>query len=132
MLNTKILIYNPDFNRTEFHTVRNESGRIVLTAKQWIERMNADMIREGIPMSERLKKLRRVAYYLVDGEEYPCIFPKEAILENKLYSTEKTYTVWLNAKTKKVFDPYATTTCILGLLFSIGCFAVIVMFLLQK
>lgn len=28
-----------------------------------IESMNADMIREGIPMSERLKKLRSVAYY---------------------------------------------------------------------
>ncbi len=146
-------LYNPDFNRMEFHTVRNEPGRLVLTAKQWIERMhaigitshagryggtyahsdiasefaswispeltpqeinykyaseadmlnmtlfgktakqwrdetgnkkenmrdyasveqliilvnvesmNADMIREGIPMSERLKKLRNVAYY---------------------------------------------------------------------
>lgn len=28
-----------------------------------IESMNADMIRDGIPMSERLKKLRNVAYY---------------------------------------------------------------------
>lgn len=28
-----------------------------------IESMNADMIREGIPMGERLKKLRSVAYY---------------------------------------------------------------------
>ena len=28
-----------------------------------IESMNADMIREGIPMSKRLKKLRSVAYY---------------------------------------------------------------------
>ncbi len=34
-------LYNPNFNRTEFHTVRNESGRLVLTAKQWIERMHA-------------------------------------------------------------------------------------------
>ena len=25
--------------------------------------MNADMIRDGIPMSERLKKIRSVAYY---------------------------------------------------------------------
>ena len=72
----------------EFHTVKNEPGHLVLTAKQWrdetgnkkenmrdyasvepliilvnIESMNADMIREGIPMSERLKKLRSVAYY---------------------------------------------------------------------
>lgn len=34
-------LYNPDFNRMEFHTVRNEPGRLILTAKQWIERMNA-------------------------------------------------------------------------------------------
>ena len=34
-------LYNPNFNRMEFHTVRNEPGRLVLTAKQWIERMNA-------------------------------------------------------------------------------------------
>jgi len=34
-------LYNPNFNRTEFHTVRNEPGRLILTAKQWIERMNA-------------------------------------------------------------------------------------------
>ena len=34
-------LYNPNFNRMEFHTVRNEPGRLVLTSKQWIERMNA-------------------------------------------------------------------------------------------
>lgn len=34
-------LYNPDFNRMEFHTVRNEPGRLVITPKQWIERMNA-------------------------------------------------------------------------------------------
>ena len=28
-------LYNPNFNRTEFQTVRNEPGRLVLTAKQW-------------------------------------------------------------------------------------------------
>lgn len=32
---------NPNFNRMEFQTVRNERGRIFLTPKQWIERMNA-------------------------------------------------------------------------------------------
>jgi hypothetical protein len=25
----------------EFHTVRNEPGRLVMTASQWIEKMNA-------------------------------------------------------------------------------------------
>lgn len=34
-------IYNPNFNRMEFHTVRNESGRLVMTPTRWIERMNA-------------------------------------------------------------------------------------------
>ena len=34
-------LYNPDFNRMEFHTVRNEPGRLVMTATQWIEKMNA-------------------------------------------------------------------------------------------
>ena len=34
-------INNPNFNRMEFHTVRNEPGRLVMTSKQWIERMDA-------------------------------------------------------------------------------------------
>lgn len=34
-------IYNPNFNRMEFHTVRNESGRLVMTPTRWIENMNA-------------------------------------------------------------------------------------------
>ncbi len=34
-------LYNTEFNRMEFHTVRNEPGRLVMTPTQWIERMNA-------------------------------------------------------------------------------------------
>ena len=34
-------LYNPNFKRMEFHTFRSEPGRLVLTAKQWISRMNA-------------------------------------------------------------------------------------------
>lgn len=34
-------IHNPDFNRMEFQSVRNERGRLVVTPKQWIERTNA-------------------------------------------------------------------------------------------
>jgi hypothetical protein len=34
-------MYNPNFNRMEFHTVKNASGRLVLTPKRWIERTNA-------------------------------------------------------------------------------------------
>lgn len=57
----------------------------------------------------------RVAYYLVEGEEYPCIFPKEAVLESKLYRTDKTYYVMLHKKLGKVFDRFAIITCTLGL-----------------
>jgi len=34
-------IYNPDFNRMEFHTLKTEGGRLVLTPKRWVERTNA-------------------------------------------------------------------------------------------
>ena len=34
-------LYNPDFNRMEFQTVRSEPGRLIMTPTQWIERMNA-------------------------------------------------------------------------------------------
>jgi hypothetical protein len=34
-------LYNPSFNRMEFQTVRSESGRLIMTPKQWIERMSA-------------------------------------------------------------------------------------------
>ncbi|MCI9307077.1 KilA-N domain-containing protein [bacterium 1XD21-13] len=34
-------LYNPDFNRMEFQTVRSEPGRLIMTPKQWIERMSA-------------------------------------------------------------------------------------------
>ncbi len=34
-------LYNPNFNRMEFQTVRNEPGRLIMTPKQWIERTDA-------------------------------------------------------------------------------------------
>lgn len=34
-------LYNTDFNRMEFQTVRSEPGRLIMTPSQWIERMNA-------------------------------------------------------------------------------------------
>lgn len=33
-------LYNPNFNRMEFQSVRNKSGRLIMTPKQWIERMS--------------------------------------------------------------------------------------------
>lgn len=57
----------------------------------------------------------QVAYYLVEGTEYPCIFPKEVMLESKLYRTDKTYHVMLAKKLGKVFDRFAILTCAFGL-----------------
>lgn len=72
----------------------------------------------------------QVAYYLVEEEEYPCIFPKEFVLENKLYSQDRIYKVRVDEKIKRVYDRYAITTCILGLLFSSGFFVFMGMLLL--
>ncbi len=70
------------------------------------------------------KSKYKVAFYRVDGEEYPCLFPEEGILRPKLYPEGKKCHVFVNYRMKKVFDRFAVTTCILGLgfgiLFSIG------------
>ena len=80
-------IHNPDdFNRLEFQSVRNERGRLIMTPKQWIEKMHgkgiiskagkyggtyahsdiafefASWISQGLSQQERLKKLRSVVY----------------------------------------------------------------------
>jgi len=34
-------MYNPNFNRMEFHTVKNTDGRLVFTPKRWVELTNA-------------------------------------------------------------------------------------------
>jgi len=34
-------MYSPNFNRMEFHTIKNADGRLVLTPKRWVERTNA-------------------------------------------------------------------------------------------
>ena len=34
-------MHNDDFNRLEFQSVRNKPGRLIMTPKQWIEKMNA-------------------------------------------------------------------------------------------
>lgn len=62
----------------------------------------------------------KVAYYLVEGEEIPCLFPEEGVFRKKLYRTDKTYHVLMNKKLGRVFDRFAVATCILGLMCGIG------------
>ncbi|MBR3970347.1 MAG: hypothetical protein IKJ87_04640 [Ruminococcus sp.] len=69
----------------------------------------------GIPPKGRFT----VAYYDIDGAEYPCIFPKESGYTSKSYKTDKIYKVRYSKFLKKVFDVWSICTCILGLLFSV-------------
>ena len=53
------MLYNPNFNCTEFGTFRNMacSNNFVLSVKTWI----AVLINEGVPQGERLVKLNQIA-----------------------------------------------------------------------
>lgn len=62
----------------------------------------------------------QAACYLVEGEEYLCIFPKEGFMTNKLYRQDKIYHVMLNKSMKRVYDRFAISTCMLGLIFGMG------------
>lgn len=59
----------------------------------------------------------QVAYYKVDDHVYPCIFPREGILEDKLYRTDRVCYVRVHERMGKVYDRYAQITCWLGLVF---------------
>lgn len=76
----------------------------------------AEFVRIGPAKGERFQ----VAFYMVDGEAYPCMFPREAILEDKLYRKDRKYRVMWNSRKGKVFDRYACMTCVLGLLVSVA------------
>ncbi|MBP3379776.1 MAG: hypothetical protein J6K77_02790 [Ruminococcus sp.] len=72
--------------------------------------------RIDVPEKGRFK----VAYYIVDGVEYPCIFPKESAFNSRLYRSGRLYTVRFSRYLKKVYDKWAMITCIVGLFFSCG------------
>lgn len=58
------------------------------------------------------------ACYLVEGTVIPCFFPRELVLHNKLYSKDKNYFVFVNVRKNRLYDRFAVTTCILGLVLS--------------
>lgn len=84
------------------------------------KRKEARFVRFGKPSEKRIQ----VAYYLIEEKEYPCMFPKEFVMENKLYMTDKTCSVMLDRKANRVYDQYAIATCVLGLVFG-ACFCAI-------
>ena len=56
----------------------------------------------------------KVAYYIVEGEELPCIFPSEMILNDQMYKKGRIYHVLYNKRMKKVFDIWTILTIVLG------------------
>lgn len=60
----------------------------------------------------------KVAYYSIEGQEYPCVFPSEMILNDKMYRPDRSYTVLFSRRMGKVFDIWTILTCVLGLICS--------------
>ena len=66
------------------------------------------------------------AIYLVDGEEVPCIFPDDGVMDDKIYKADKTYTLFYNKRSGKVFDRISITTCIIGIIFTLAIDAALI------
>ena len=86
---------------------------ILLLTSKWKEAKFA-----GIDLPTEKAKFK-VAFYLVDGEEIPCLFPEEGIFRDRFYQEDKTYHVLWNRRLGRVFDRFSVATCILGLVFGI-------------
>jgi len=80
------------------------------------KKKEARFVRIGPAKGDRFQ----VAFYLVEGAECPCMFPREAILTDKLYRTDKPCHVMWHPEKGKVFDRYACVTCVLGLAVSVA------------
>ena len=82
---------------------------VLLLLSKWKE---ARFLRLDYPVKDAKYK---VAYYDVEGEEIPCLFPEEGVFRKAFYRTDKIYHVLYNRKLGRVFDRFAVATCILGL-----------------
>ena len=69
----------------------------------------------------------KVAYYTIDGTEYPNVFPEEGLLRSKLYRSDKNSTVFLTKNKKYVYDKFACATCTIGFLLTIATVAAVLM-----
>ena len=61
-----------------------------------------------------------VAWYKIDGEVYPNIFPEEGFMQDKFYRSDKPCHVLLSRNKKFVFDKFSFTTCTLGFILGVG------------
>lgn len=71
------------------------------------------------------------AFYMVDGEEYPNVFPCEIIFRAKLYRTDKVVRLRLDKKHGAVYDANALCCTLLGFVLSGMSLVMIVMSLLK-
>lgn len=78
---------------------------------------------EFAKLDKNPKSRFRSAYYKVDGKEYPCIFPCEALIKKRIYTPDKRYVVRLDKSEERVFDRFAVLTCIIGFIFSLAAVA---------
>lgn len=70
------------------------------------------------------------AIYIVDGEEYMCVFPSEKLLREKVYKADKPVRVWLLPK-GRLFDTGAFVTIVAGTVFFVPSAVLWVMFFLS-
>ena len=71
----------------------------------------------------------KVAYYIIDGSEYPNGFPEEGFFRSKLYRSDKSCTVLLAGNKKFVFDKFSCATCTIGFILGIATAAAAVIIL---
>lgn len=69
----------------------------------------------------------KVAYYMIEGKEYPCVFPSEMILNDKMYHEDRICHVIFSRRTGKVFDIWTVLTCIIGLICTLAALIVSVL-----
>ena len=82
-------------------------------------------------IDKSLRSNFKVAYYTIDGTEYPNVFPEEGFLRSKLYRSDKSCTVLLARNQKFVFDKFSCATCTIGFLLGIATAAAAVIILTQ-
>ena len=93
---------------------------LLLLASKWKE---AKFLRIDFPAEGAKFK---VAFYLVEGEEIPCLFPEEGVFRKFFYREDRTYHVLYHAKLDRVFDRFSVATCVLGLICGGGLGAILI------
>ena len=69
--------------------------------------------------------------YKVEGEEYENVFPCEMVMRKQLYSVGRECRVYLDKKHRKVYDGNATLSSAVGVVLSLGSFAMLLMLTLN-